>query len=119
MKIFLICPVRGIDEAYKEAIENQVSFLESQGNEVYYPARDTNQNDPIGLRICQDNREAISNADEVHIIWDGKSTGSLFDLGMAFAMNKPIKTVIGYFPNSTNGKSFPNMIYAWEEEGAK
>ena len=115
MKIFLICPVRGIDKDYQEAIESQVANLEQQGNQVYFPSRDTDQDDPTGLNICRQNREAIGNADMVYIIWDGKSTGSLFDLGMAFAMNKPIRTVIGYFPPATNGKSFQSMVYDWEE----
>jgi nucleoside 2-deoxyribosyltransferase len=116
MKIFLIHPVRGIDEDYSKAIDNQVAFLESQGNEVYYPKRDTEQDDPTGLEICRQNREAIYEADIIYIIWDGKSTGSLFDLGMAFAIGKPIRTVTGYFPPATDGKSFPSFVYAWEED---
>jgi nucleoside 2-deoxyribosyltransferase len=112
MKIFLICPVRGISKEYQQAIEEQVTYLESHGNEVYYPARDTDQVDPTGINICLQNRDAISDADIIHIIWDGKSTGSLFDLGMAFAMNKPIRTVTGYFPPATDFKSFQSMVYA-------
>ena len=117
MKIFMICPVRGISEDYRQAIESQIANLESQGNEVYYPARDTDQIDPTGINICRQNRDAISNADIVYIIWDGKSTGSLFDLGMAFAINKPIRTVTGYFPPATDFKSFQSMVYDWEENG--
>ena len=32
-------------------------------------------------------------ADEVHVIWDGRSVGTVFDFGMAFALRKPIKIV--------------------------
>lgn len=115
MKIFLACPVRGINNEYRQGIEAQVKFLESQGHVVHYPPRDTNQQDPTGFQICFDNRKAIETADVVYVIWDGKSQGVLFDLGIAFALRKPIRTAIGYMPAVTNGKSFQNMIFAWEE----
>jgi len=115
-KMFVIRPVRGITDAYKEAIEMQVEFYRKR-YDVYDPIKDTNQDDSVGLRICQDNCQAIKDADVVAVMWDGKSTGCLFDLGMAFALGKPIVPVIGYFPTTTDGKSFPNMIYAWQERG--
>jgi nucleoside 2-deoxyribosyltransferase len=110
MKTFLICPVRGHDINETKAL---VDRLEAAGWEVHWPPRDTDQNDSIGLRICTDNRKAIAEADVVHIVWNGESQGCLFDMGMAFAMNKPI--VIEQMPEQTNGKSFFNMIYAWEK----
>lgn len=118
MNIFMICPVRNATPEMQEGIEAEVGFLESQGHIVYYPARDTNQLDGTGLRICKDNRSAIEAADEVHIIWDGKSTGSLFDLGMAFALRKKIVPVFGKFPTMSDGKSFQNMVYDWSENGS-
>lgn len=114
MNIFLICPVRNVLPEYKDGIDAQVTQLEQQGHKVYYPARDTNQDDPTGLNICNQNRQAIENADVIYVIWDGKSQGVLFDLGMAFAMKKKIRTITGYMPSMSNGKSFQNMIYAWE-----
>jgi hypothetical protein len=114
--IFLICPVRETSVSYLEGIETQVYYLEAQGKKVYWPTRDTNQNDSSGLRICRDNREAIKNSKFVYVIWDAKSQGCLFDLGIAFALNKPIKTIVGYMPAMTNGKSFQNMIFDWEEK---
>jgi hypothetical protein len=118
MKIFLICPVRGISDEYRAGIETQVKHLEQQGNLVHWPERDTNQKDSSGLRICRDNRKAIAAADVIYIIWDGKSQGVLFDIGMAFAMGKSVNTIVGYMPNMTSGKSFQNMIFDWEENGA-
>lgn len=115
MNIFLICPVRGITEEYAEGIETQVKELEAQGHKVHWPSRDTNQHDITGMNICEENRRAIKAADIVYVIWDGKSQGVLFDLGMAFAMKKKIRTITGYMPSMTNGKSFQNMIFAWEE----
>lgn len=106
-KSFLICPVRGIDpETQREAVEQ----LEAQGYSVHWPPRDTDQNDDTGLRICQDNMAAIESADVVHIIWDGKSQGCLFDLGMAFALGKVVEPIS--LPEATQGKSFQNMVNA-------
>lgn len=111
MKTFLICPVRGHDPNETKEV---VQLLERQGWNVHWPPRDTNQNDDTGLRICRDNRQAIQAADVVHVIWDGKSQGCLFDLGMAFAMGKPVYTL--GLPKATGGKSFQNMVRAWEYE---
>jgi hypothetical protein len=118
MKIFVICPVRNLDDNMREHIELEVARWEAAGHQVHLPYRDTNQVDSSGLNICRGNRAAIEAADEIRIFWDGQSTGSLFDLGMAFASRKPIRPVIGCFPSMTEGKSFQNMVYAWEEWGA-
>lgn len=110
MKSFLICPVRGVIPHTQVEIVKQ---LEQSGYKVHWPPRDTDQVDPIGLRICQDNLNAIKNADVVHVMWNGKSQGCLFDLGIAFALNKPIKII--QLPDMTEGKSFQNMVRAWAE----
>lgn len=108
-KGFLICPVRGHDPKETEAIIQQ---LENDGWNMHWPPRDTDQTDYTGgFRICVDNREAIKNCDMVFFIWDGKSQGCLFDLGMAFAYKKPL-TVLDA-PPSTDGKSFQNMARYW------
>ena len=111
MKTFLICPMRGHDPTKWESF---VDELEKIGWEVYWPPRDTVQEDPTGLRICRANREAIQEADAVHIIWDGESQGVLFDLGMAFALDKEIVAL--ELPPLIDGKSFQNMIVAWMGE---
>lgn len=105
---FLICPVRGVDPETQRGI---VEKLEAEGFKVHWPARDTDQNDPDGYRICSDNLAAIRGADVVHVIWDGKSQGCLFDLGMAFALYKYIIPV--ELPPRSEGKSFQNMIRAY------
>jgi len=106
-KSFLISPVRGYEQKPNKAL---VRDLESEGYIVHYPARDTNQIDDTGLQICKDNMEAIKNADVIHFVWDGKSQGSLFDLGMAFALNKRIIPLL--LPELSEGKSFQNMVTA-------
>ena len=118
MKIFFACPVRYISEDYFQNILSQVFALEDEGHRVYFPHHHTNQDDPTGLRICKDNRQAIKDADVVYVIWDGLSQGVMFDLGIAFALRKPIRTITGYMPPMTNGKSFQNMIFDWEENGS-
>lgn len=107
---FLICPVRGVDKTETEGI---VKDLEDKGTQVHWPPRDTNQDDPIGFDICTQNKQAIKDADEVHVVWDGKSQGCLFDLGMAFSMDKKI-TVVN-IPEETSQKSFQNMMRYWAE----
>jgi hypothetical protein len=118
MKIYLICPVRNASPEYSRAAGNYVAQLESLGRQFYWPARDTDQSDPTGLRICKDNRSAIEAADVVHVIWVGQSQGSLFDLGIAFALRKPIVPVTAFFPAQSEGKSIHNMVYDWQKNGA-
>ena len=90
--------------------------LEAEDWSVHWPPRDTNQSDPVGLTICAENRAAILAADAVHVVWDGQSQGCLFDLGMAFALGKPVYVI--QLPALTAGKSFQNMITAWAKKSA-
>jgi len=123
MKIFLICPVRLGEEA---EVLNYVEKLESEGHEVHYPPRDTDQLDleTGGYKICQRNLAGIEWADEVHIWYRGDSQGIHFDMGMAFALNKRIKisNLDGIYDHRPKGyenvkdasKSFPKMMQYWE-----
>ena len=106
-KSFLICPVRGHTP---EETADIVAEIEKE-YDLHWPPRDTNQVDDTGYRICGDNLKAISEADTIHFVWDGKSQGCLFDLGMAFALGKKIIPV--RMPEPTNGKSFQNMVDHW------
>jgi hypothetical protein len=79
-------------------------------------ARDTKQIDETGgYNICTANRNAILNSDEVHVFWDSDSTGSLFDLGVAFSVNKKIIIVNPESIIKTEGKSFTNFIDYWSK----
>jgi len=108
--VFIICPVRNLTDHEKRIIENYISNLEREGYNVHYPPRDTNQKDPIGLNITTENREAIKNSDRIDIYWNPKSSGSLFDLGMAFAYKKPIKLINENDVLPTEKKSFENVL---------
>ncbi|HSV94553.1 MAG TPA: hypothetical protein VLH94_01045 [Spirochaetia bacterium] len=113
--VFLICPVREASWDQKFKMEAYIAGLESLGKKVYYPARDTNQVDDNGYRICEDNRRAIFYSREVHIFFDPGSKGSLFDLGIAFALDKSLTIVNLEDLEPTPGKSFTNMIMAWSK----
>lgn len=117
MKISLICPVRGITNEEKEVVEKYVLDLEQKGHKVHWPPRDTNQDDPVGLRICQDNRQAIKEADEIHIWWNKKSEGSLFDFGMVFGLEKRIVLINPESVIKTPTKSFNNVLLTLAQNG--
>lgn len=82
-KAFLICSVRNADEELKKDLMKKVEDLE-KNYIVYYPARDTNQIDDTGYRICKDNANAISNAKHIFINYSRESVGTIFDLGVAY-----------------------------------
>jgi len=112
-KAFVICPVRNIEPDYKKKLEHKINELEKD-YDIYYPSRDTNQFDETGYSICLANRDAIKKAKVVFVAWDGKSYGSHFDLGVAFAYHKKIIPILDEFmPEKTSGKSFQNMILEW------
>lgn len=119
-KTFFICPVRGHTQEETEAVVKQ---LEKAGWEVHWPPRDTDQDDEVGLEICKRNRAAIIESKCVHVTWDGKSQGGLFDLGMAFMADALLPFGVSVFimslPDPTEGKSFQNMIAAWASEHAR
>lgn len=83
-----------LDEKNREEqrrIAEYVASLEGEGHKVYWPKRDTEQNDPTGgYQICLANSRAISEADEVHVWYNEDSGGSKFDIGVAFALDKQV-----------------------------
>jgi nucleoside 2-deoxyribosyltransferase len=111
--VFLICPVRNAEPWQIQTMNDYIKFLEDQGEKVYYPARDTDQNDNTGYKICSDNLEAIKESKEVHIFWDKNSQGTLFDLGIAFALEKRLYLVNADEMELTPHKSFANMVTEW------
>ena len=84
-KVYLTCSVNAADDKIRNDLEAYVSYLEDNDYDVYYPQRDTKQ-DNHGFDICLANGIAIQEADEVHLFYNPASKGSHFDLGMLFAM---------------------------------
>jgi len=77
---------------YRDRIERHAEELRAKGHEVRIPAFDDHpQFDE--LQMCEYNRSCIEWADEVHMIWDARSIGTVFDMGMVFALRKPLKIV--------------------------
>jgi nucleoside 2-deoxyribosyltransferase len=111
-RIFIICSVRGMGDEYKQKLEKYVEELESDGCIFHLPHRDTDQA-ACGLEICSQNREAIVLADEIHIFYSSKSQGTHFDMGVAFAYEKPLVVIEN--EEFGEGKSYPRMLTEWEE----
>ena len=93
MKITLIGSTQ-----YKIKFEQVKGRLEAEGHEVKIPAFDSHP-DLDDLGVCAHNRDLIEWADEVHVIWDQRSTGTVFDFGMVFMARKPL--VIEYMETKT------------------
>lgn len=92
---------------YKEKFENHKSKLVADGHEVKIPAFDDHPElDDFG--VCIYNRDAIKWADEVHLIWDRRSTGTIFDFGMVFMAEKPLKIIY------LEPKTFENVMKKYE-----
>lgn len=104
-KIFIIGST-----AYEGKMKSYKAHLEFEGHKVRLC-----QFDCEGLtefEIMDRNRKNIRWADEVHIFWDGRSIGTIFDIGMAFALKKTL--VLAYL----NKKHFLNFLKEacrWEE----
>lgn len=121
--VFLICPVRNQTEEEQKKINDYIERLEAQGYKVYYPKRDTDQEDKVGFRICTDNKWAIVKSKEVHMFYSPTSQGSVFDLGIMFGQvdineleHKPFKCVNIEDVEPTPGvKSFQNVIIEMHE----
>ena len=109
--IFIICSVRGMDEEYRKKLEEHVEILERFGDDVHLPHRDTNQH-ATGIEICTQNMNAIKAADEVHMFYSSKSTGTHFDMGVAFSLDK--KMVVIENEAYSEDKSFSRTLDEWE-----
>ena len=90
-KIFLICPVRNATESQKKWIEEFVKEKINDGYTIHAPHLHTVQSDLFGgYAICKQNANAVATSEEIDIYYDQSSTGSVFDLGVAYALNKPL-----------------------------
>jgi hypothetical protein len=91
-KIFLICPVRNATPEQRKWIEDFVIEKYSEGYSIHAPHLHTRQIDLFGgYAICMQNAEAVATSKEIDIYYDQSSTGSVFDLGVAYSLHKPLK----------------------------
>jgi nucleoside 2-deoxyribosyltransferase len=114
MRIYLICSVRDASDEQLAFTKKYAEDLRSNGHTVFYPPEDAQQDDETGWAIVTAEREAIEQADRIDVIWDVNSKGSHFDLGMAFALRKPIKRVSIHEPDSDH-KSYWKVMGIWED----
>ncbi len=107
MKIFII----GSSQYQKKMVDYAIK-MESEGHEIILPALDDSLFKNT-LEILQANKERMQNADEVHLFYDGKSHGAIFDFGMAFMAGKPLFIIY------MNDKSIVDGMkeYAWLFKG--
>lgn len=98
----------GSTQYEKDMIPHRCLLLD-EGHEVALPAFDACDGDE--LHVCSVNRNHIEWADEIHLFWDGRSLGTIFDLGMAFALRKPIKVIY------LEPKDFRNFVRQYENSG--
>src|SRR3989338_2467649 len=121
MTVFLVCPVRKVWKKELKMIQKYVEGLESQSHKVHWPYRDTDQNDPNGLKIISQNREAMKDKDEIHFWWKAdkkgksRSEGSVFDFGMVWMLKHffPEKKIVLANPlavKPSQDKSFTNVL---------
>ena len=78
--------------SYQTKMIEHKNKLESKGHKVNIPAFDNLKHlDDIG--VCEYNLGLIKKADEIHVFWDQRSVGTIFDFGMCFALRKKIKII--------------------------
>ena len=103
MKIAIIGSTQYMDKFIEHKKE-----LEKNGDEVRIPALD-NFKGMNEIEVCEYNRKNIEWADEVHLIWDNRSVGTIFDMGMVFALRKPLEII--YIEKRT----FENVFRQYEK----
>ena len=100
--------VIGSTQYYSKFLEHKEA-MEKLGHEVRLPALDDRPElNELGILRC--NLELMKWADEVHVIWDQRSMGTMFDFGMAVALGK--KIVITFL----EPKTFANALRQYEKD---
>lgn len=93
-KIFLICPVRNASLEVQKWIEEYTKEKEYEGMILHAPHLHTVQTDMFGgYTICLQNEQALASSREVNLYYDQTSTGSVFDLGAAYYLGKPLEVL--------------------------
>lgn len=94
---------------YMEKMQEHANELTVEGHTFEFPALDSVAE--LGpIEICKYNLEMIKSADEVHIFWDQRSMGTIFDFGMVFALRKKVKIVY------MEQKTLKNVMESYEKE---
>ena len=86
MKITIIGSTGLLDRMW----EHQKKLV-AERHEVMMPYFDDSSKTAFG--VCMGNYYQIKCADEVHLIWDGRSCGTILDFGMVMALGKPFRII--------------------------
>jgi hypothetical protein len=118
MRIHFICPVRMVTPEMQKEIDDYAAMLVAEGHEVHNPKYAVNQN-ASGFDICVAHKRSMVKADRIDIFWMEESKGSHFDLGMAFALRKPVKLVkvYGVYPETECYARVADMMHRFAERG--
>lgn len=119
-KIFLICPVRNANDETKKEIEEYVLEKNNNGYSVHAPHLHTVQQDILGgYTICLQNANAIASSKSIDIYYDQKSTGSAFDLGVAYYLEKPLNLINENKIVFNDNDFIDNVIKTWPHKENK
>ncbi|MFO8066555.1 MAG: hypothetical protein R6U11_03135 [Bacteroidales bacterium] len=108
MKIFIIG-----SSQYKDKMLEYAAKMEFRGHQVCLPVLDDSKFKNT-LKILETNRKRMQWADEVHMFYDGKSQGTVFDFGMAFAMGKPLQVIYMNDKSIVDGMKEYALLFKWE-----
>ncbi len=113
--ICIICPK---DVTLREGafLEEYISPLEIDAQQVYCPAFGARKPDSSVFEIYRGRRAAIRKAKEVHVLWSNTGRDDLFGLGMAFMAEKPIVLINRAEVPATPEKSFSNVVLALDDD---
>ena len=119
-KKFLISPVRNVSPEQTLEIESFKKDKVDAGFDLHVPQKDTFQKDKFGgYSICFQNANAIAESTELYLYYDQTSKGSMFDLGIAYYLNKPL-TVVNKDSIDFDQDDFGDQIVInWDRPGSR
>ena len=91
-----------------------VDILRNTGNIVHFPPDDVDQNCETGITICEAHLKAMKECNAVILFYAESSGGSKFDLGMAYALEKPVICYEGF--ETKEGKSYWAVFKEYERK---
>lgn len=113
-KMFIICPVRVATDEQKKAIEDLVTKKEAEGCKIHAPHLHTVQTDMFGgFTICLNNANAVATSSEIYLNYDQTSKGSVFDLGIAYFLQKPLELINSKEIKFDESDFMDNVIKNW------
>ena len=107
MKITIIGSTGLTPQMYEHKAE-----LEAKGHQVQMPTFDSQAETELGL--LGENKIKIQWADQIHLLWDGRSPGTIIDIGMVIGIGKPLKII--YLEHKTIARMVSQYAESWHLE---